>query len=218
MKAKRRKAPILWDNLPEAQRQGLRLLGHALDNLEYYANCFEAALKLYDYCAESTRGVMRPRAANSYREWQFIAARDGALSIDHFFEAMSALGQSLRECRTYHDAIDQSVLREAKKKFLHEFKDYLRVRHSVTHAAEKTANSQKHSVHGYTGVWSTGRSKHRVKGFVVIDSLVRRKYSNTWNGRIVSYRLSKRTFGKLCTVRDMIFDAVDAASNHVSVA
>jgi hypothetical protein len=204
MAKEQRTAPILFSgNVPDAQQKALQLVGHALDNLDYYFRCLEADLQLFDKCAAELR---RKPARQRWRDWQFVAARDGAINIYNFYESMRSLGASLHECPHVKSRLNYNAIKLAQKNFKEEFPNVEQIRHAVGHAAEKTQGSQKHAAHGYTGRYM-GRTK--VRNFVMIDGLQGRKYSNTWRGRIESYRLSKSTLKRIMAARDTIFDAFD---------
>jgi hypothetical protein len=102
--------------------------------------------------------------------------------------------------------LNYSAIKLAQKTFKEQFPNVEQIRHAVGHAAEKTQGSQKHATHGYTGRY---RGLTTVRNFVMIDGLQGRKYSNTWRGRIETYRLSNLTLKRIMFARDIIFDAFD---------
>lgn len=211
---KKRHAPILYYGcVPEPQQHALQLVGHALDNLEYYTNGFMSALKLFDYCVNHTKKQKDKRNRNTYRSWQFIAARDGALAIYHFACALNALSQSLNECKVLGTRMPAGALRHCKKKLNAKFPNLVRMRHAVGHAGEKASTTRQHEQHGFTGTYiRDGLKLKNVHNYVITDHLFRRTYCNTWGGKIESYKLNSNSLTSLIMVRDAVFDAVEAAN------
>jgi hypothetical protein len=212
---KKRTAPVLYyGNVPEAQLNALQLVGLALNNLAYFAECFEADLSLFDSCAKQIK--TEPKRKEQLRNWQFVAARDGVVSIYNFSEALSSVAQSLHECPHIKSRLKYSMIEAAKARFKSHFPNAKRLRHSVGHAGEKASNSHEHAKHGYTGKFkiSTGRPV-RVRNFIAIDVLNGRKYSNTWDHRVESYRIGPTTLARLKAVRDGIWDAFDEMNSRL---
>lgn len=207
---KKRTAPVLfYGNVPEVQLEALQFVGHALDNLEYFANSFEAALKLFDYSAGQIKAAPKHRR-ELMRGWQFVAARDGVVTIYNFREAIKSVKQSLHECPHIKSRLSFQKIEDAEKRFNSYFPNAKRLRHSVGHAGEKASNSHQHRKHGYTGKIQLYPGKTvRVKKFIAIDILNKRKYSNTWDGRLESYRISSQTLRRLISIRDEIWDVFE---------
>lgn len=205
-----RTAPVLFDgNVPGAQREALNLVGHALDNLAYFVECFESALLLFDKC-EQAKKIGSKSTRGNWRNWQFVAARDGAISIYNFSEAISSVKLSLHECPYLKFRLNNSRITAAQRQFKCDFPYAVTLRHSVSHAGEKAANSSQHAKHGYTGRFRIlPGTVVSVKQYVAIDVLNGRHYSNTWNKRVVSYRISAANLTRLIAVRDQIWDAFD---------
>lgn len=207
---KKRSAPALYyGSLPASQDHAHQLVGHALDIMNHYVDCFESALELHDYGQEkylTTKG----RKSQIFRHWQFIAARDGALSVYHFYWALSGLVTALNQCAYLSDRLDLKQIREVRKQFDAWFPNAKEVRDAVGHAADKTKDSQEHKRHGFTGVCKIpGLNAGRVTNYVITDHLYRRSFCNTWKGKIECYKINGQNMERLALTRNAIFDLFD---------
>ncbi len=212
---KKREAPALYyGNVPESQHHAHDVVGGALDNLNHCLDCFESALKLHDHGLTKLRSAKGITRKHLYRHWQFIAARDGAVSIFNFKWALEGLGDSVNQCDYLKERLDLAAIRAAKRLFDKHFPNATQVRHAVAHATEKSKNPREHLEHGYTGVCKIpGLNLGKVRNFVITDHLYRRSFCNTWKGKIECYKLSKGSLKNLSLVRDAVYDAFDAMNN-----
>jgi hypothetical protein len=217
MAVRNRPIPELhFRNVPEKQHHALLLIGHNLDMLEYHLNSFEAALKLFEYSARQIRTQERRSRVLPFRRWQFMAARDGAMSIYHFAWAFQGLADSLRECDYVLTRLDPQVLKNCRRQISKGFPNFERVRHAVGHASEKARNPNKHLLHGFSGSYrKNGLDLRRVKNYVITDHLYRRTYANTWDGKIESYKLNSVSLKNLSAIRNIIFDALDDVASNL---
>src|SRR6267378_1658217 len=74
------------DPSKDKDRHDLWLLNLALSGIERYASNFGAALHLFDYCL--LQQSILPASSHTFTAWQFVAARDAVMSINHFMKAM----------------------------------------------------------------------------------------------------------------------------------
>jgi hypothetical protein len=59
------------------------------------------------------------------RSWEMMAARDGALTIYHFGQALAAIVPAVRQCAAIVDHVDYMALRLARKSFKAAFPSYV---------------------------------------------------------------------------------------------
>lgn len=198
-------------SLPESQQSAARAVDYALAGLDYYALNFKAALDLFDSCKLHLR-KHTTKESKKWRDWQFIAARDGALSIYHFGWSMTAIDESLALCPNLRKHIAISERRKFRKLFNCHFPNNMKpVRDSIGHAAAKARNPRDYFNHAFTGRYKFGKVWHQVSNFVVVDDLTGRKFSNSWQGKIVSYRINNASYKKLVTIKDGIYAEFDLA-------
>ncbi len=207
---KQREAPVLYyGNVPESQHHAHQLVGHALDNLNHYVDCFESALELHDH-GQAKHLATKGKRWRIFRHWQFIAARDGALSIYHFHWTLQGLVSAVSDCKYLSDRLDLTAIRTARKQFESWFPNAIQLRHAVGHSAERTKNRRDHIEHGFTGICKIpGLNRGRVRDYVITDHLYRRTFCNTWKGKIECYKINGQNMERLALTRNAIFDVFD---------
>jgi hypothetical protein len=113
---------------PAAERDANDHLELLLSKLDTYAQDFQAAIALFELAErelatlraqlERTRTPQLNYTALMRMRWQFIAARDGAMTIFHFGKTMEAIRSSaLRECPTVRSLVQKQPLRNADNLF-----------------------------------------------------------------------------------------------------
>jgi hypothetical protein len=207
---KKRTAPQLYyGDLPESQDHAHQLVGHALDIMNHYVDCFESALELHDH-GQWKFLTTKKKNARIFRHWQFIAARDGALSVYHFHWALQGLVSALNDCSYLAERLDLKTFRAARRRFEGWFPNAIQLRHAVGHSAEKTKNRREHLEHGFTGICKIpGLNLGRVRNYVITDHLYRRTFCNTWKGKIECYKINGENLERLALTRNAVFDAFD---------
>jgi hypothetical protein len=208
---RKREAPSLYSgNVPESQDHAHQLVGHALDNLNHYLQDFASALELFDHAYELMK-TAEQEDWDVFRHWQFVAARDGALSIYHFQWSLQGMFNSLAQCPYLASRLDEVALRQAKKQFDKWFANAVAMRNSVGHAGDKTKHAQEHLQHAFTGICDIpGLRLGLVTNYTITDHLCGRMYCNTWNKKIECYRIDHDNLQKMTLTRDTIFDIFDA--------
>src|SRR5690348_9776001 len=79
---------------PEEHLIGWRLSTFGLRGLLVYCRGFQVALSLFDFSEaqiEAIKGKDPADLSLPLREWQFLAGRDGAITIFHFGKAMGQI-------------------------------------------------------------------------------------------------------------------------------
>jgi hypothetical protein len=160
--------------------------------LDRYVADFESSLNLFDFCHDKllpTPEGPQKHGLTRLRDWQLIAARDGAMTIFHFGMTMKGVKKSLDNLPLTRAMVSKPTLASARDNFRKFFPRFEALRHSVAHAGEKSTSREL-------------LNKHAVRGQGTISNhLVGREFYNSWEGRTFSYELSRGTFCRLNSVR-----------------
>src|SRR5690349_10540688 len=79
-----------------------------------------------------------------YLKRQFIAARDAAMTVWHFGDAMGQISTAMyRDVPTLRELVDRSILRSATKRFNECFRGAEAIRDAISHIAEFGGTLQK---------------------------------------------------------------------------
>ena len=161
-------------------------LALSLDAIGRYVVRFDADLELFEQSRQRSREDWRAR------EWSFLAARDGAMTLFHFGQFIHE-GMRLDGCPTLAQQIDSKPMREARNKFRKTFPNTRIIRHSVAHDGENQASQRyleedKFVTNANIPELSVTRSKISIS-----DSLVDDKFTMTYNNSIVQYALNRNS-------------------------
>jgi hypothetical protein len=196
------------DRAWEISRNLYSLIAHAQD--------FGAAVQLFDFAMASyleiqnqipsykpgttelrhaLRQKLRP-SMNIYERWQFIAGRDGAITIYNLGRAMEGIRASLKSCPSYNALINQDALTESTQILRRRFPRFEGVRHTVGHAAEFSQSPEARAKHASTEAMDGTRGMTKPEGTSVYigRSFNGREFFATFDGKIVSYELSLESF------------------------
>jgi len=170
---------------PEEQEEILIAENH-LDRLVKYAEDFSAALSLFNFCNQFHHRLTG--------EWLFVAARDGAMTIYHIGKTMELTRAAIKRAPSLAAMVLEEPLSEAGKKYRTSFPTFEKMRHAVSHSSELFRDRDSHAKNSFSGSYNDGyiaiENSHRV---VVANSLLGRKYTNTIDGKIISYEISEPT-------------------------
>jgi hypothetical protein len=192
-------------NCPPDEHEAVHHLQQLLFTLDEHAQNFQAAVAMFELAQRTpfvlnqqlTHFVPEENQLNLFRQmqmrWRFIAARDGAMTIFHFGKTMEAIrSNGLRPCHTIRSMIQYQPLRTANKLFNNSFPHFEKLRHSIAHAAELSGKLKS-------------INQHSVKGFFMQNVLSGNIFSQTYEGKTFSYKLSQTSLQHLITVRDQVF-------------
>lgn len=166
-------------SLPEEERDFTAKLSATLGLLQKFKSDFEAALSLYDFC------IRNPMGSNS--AWQYIAGRDGAMTIWHFYEAMERVRKSLdaRKYPVLTSLIDFEPIRKAVADLKAAFPAFEQLRHSVAHSGDAIVAHEKH------GAINPKIPEMTINGKMFISTgFINDHFTNTFDGKLQSYELS----------------------------
>jgi len=179
-----------------------------------YAEDFQDALSLFDYCHEQrsvfiSLGEEDELAKAWQREffsrlssWQLVAARDGAMSIFQFGESMKFIKAGVHMAPSLSVMIDSEAWKSANRRFKKDFPRFEAMRHAVAHSAEmiKTRAHLK---------------KNSAGQMFIQSSLSGRQFQATYDGKLLSYEMSQETLNKLTLVLSEFYRAFRRADGFV---
>jgi len=206
--------PTIRYDIPEAEREAVREIEGWLWMLDNFVSDFYAALELFDYAETHCKSGFENIPANppptpSMRlnvstKWQFIAARDGAMTIHHFKKTMETTRGSLRIVPSLLEQVDTEKLKLASKLFDSYFPRAKKVRNLVAHAAETTIEP-----------FGPNNTNERKPSVLILHSLAGRRYTTDYKGETFTYELSEANLGKLNSVKLKIFEGFDLVNIHI---
>lgn len=139
--------------------------------------------------------------------WQFMAGRDGAMTIYHFGVALEATRQSLGLCSTMSAKIDHQRFRAAAKEFRTFFPTYEKMRHAVAHISDQSKSPNKRQEHEVRGdksvpglVSVSGNST-----MTLTEGFNNQTFAMSWEGEFLTYDLAQASLDKLDEVRATIW-------------
>jgi hypothetical protein len=190
--------------LPEGERDAAHLVSTNLQSFEAHVRDFQSALALYNYCQLLRNGPNMGDACN----WSFIAARDGAMSVYHSYRALDGIRQTLTKAPTLVAMVNRAALKSAGKIFHERFSSFEDVRDAVAHAGEKTKTPEQYAKHSFSGNMNEGGIiATNVRNLTISNALSGRRYTNTWEGRIVTYELSQQSHSHLEAAKGFLWEA-----------
>ena len=145
-----------------------------------------------------------------------MAARDGALAIYHFGQALHAIASSLKDCPTLRTYTNHGKLRLARKQFEAHFPSVTSIRHVIGHIADFAAtigDKEKHSIRGpYKETFGrVGIQVHDTAKITFSDNLYDHTYAVTYDGAVHTCEISSKTLRTLVAVRETTYSGFDAA-------
>lgn len=199
---------VYHDKLSDQERDGAMEVENGYRGLTSLIDDFEACISLLETARDGENRRRAERVDPFNREskilgrWPFIAAREGAMIIMHFSHTLSGITAGLNQCKPLKDAIDFPQYRRVRKSLPREFPDFEAIRNAAAHHAE--ADVEKDGAEGpFLGF---GFDIGNVKKFLIVNSLMGRRYVSTHNGQVVSYELSQASLKKLVRIRNEVCD------------
>jgi hypothetical protein len=198
---------IELDGLPNQERRHAGHIQFLLSDLAAKEQDFVDAVTLFDYCAVQSA---RHPADSHFRRWPYVAARDGALSINNFAKIIGAIGRNFGSCPTVLALVDRDALKTANRRLGELFPNYATIRHAVAHLGEtlgQPTNLDRNAIAGPVEVvpgFSLGGNGAKV---VINGALRGREYTFTIEGELESYELSRNAANGLMEIRGEVYKA-----------
>ena len=147
-----------------------------------------------------------------------MAARDGALAIYHFGQALAAISPWLHKCPTVSARLDHPAVRLARKAFRAALPSYDAIRHAVSHASDFNATIERRDEHSIMPPWkhSWGNTTHEVLGTKPVrwtEHLIGRAYCVSYARGVHHYEVTDHTLAVLSKVRERLYAAFDRAAD-----
>lgn len=170
---------------------------------------FEAALALFEYSGVLMATQPQSPTARWARQWQFIAGREGALTIYHLGKIIENIGANFPRCPTVLNLIDRDALRTARRRMDELFPKFVALRHAVAHAAELMRDAETTKANAVTGPIEIAPGFIIGEGMKVFISsgLINREFTCTIDGEAQSYEIGRSTLDGLTEVRIEIYTA-----------
>jgi hypothetical protein len=201
--------PILWPSgLPEEERAAARSLQDHLYSLSNCSDDLAAAVALFELSVANVSHVEPLEWQwNVYSRWQWLAAREGAMMLRNYKEALKLIRKLIGKCPTWLGQIDVKAIKAANSEFEAKFPRVEKLRHSVAHPelyADRDANM------AYTGEVRASDGATVITGggsFVLRETFTNRTFSSTIDGILVQYDLNADTALALVNCTKRVFDA-----------
>jgi hypothetical protein len=179
----------------EEQLIAWRLSAIGLRGLLIYCRGFQVALSLFDFAsANIDPNGKEPERGLPFKEWLYLAGRDGALSIFHFGKAMGQIRNVIfASCPVLASHLDRQAFKSVVGSFDKTFPRWEAVRHAVAHHAELHIDpliAREHSIQ--TGPGASRSFSNLLSG---------RRFSHTFEEGTCEYELSQDTLDRLHDIR-----------------
>lgn len=205
----------------------------SLGSIQLYVEQFEAAVELFDFseAGSNTLDSERFRSSQSmpppltpdykkksrlFMQWRLLAGRDGAITIFNFGRALEYSRDTLLgRCLTWRETASMEKIKEAFALWEANFARFVAVRHSVAHAAEfsRAGKREEHTFYGEPDLsyFEAGGPVH----LFISCSMHGRKFTSTFEKKIVGYELSRSTADILSSIAQTFFDAFEPVEKAV---
>jgi len=188
--------------LPGAEHGPALHIHASLYKMNFFSNSIEAGIELLKRSDEWLAKSDRPAETRKLTHWKAMALRDGAITINNFYEEILAVDNNLKDCPHLRGLIDIEAKRLVKGLFESYFPSCADIRHGVAHLAEFYSTPRQLATHS--------------KGW--INAMIDHSYHTSVNGKAVSYDLTTPTLQKLRVVEARMWDIftpiISEASNN----
>lgn len=123
------------------------------------------------------------------RQWGFIAARDGAMSLNNVAMGMRYCRKVVGSINGLRDLIDHDTLKEAEKHFRTNLPNIEKLRHSVAHQEYYSNPDKKTDLDQQSSISSLNLAPRSE----IANSIVGDRFVATWDGELIGYSLSIET-------------------------
>lgn len=199
----------IWE-LQEPEKSSAFYLQCSLNDIQYFTEKFHAALQLFDYSKDHIRKIPPQERRDNpeykmFRNWLFLACRDGAMTIYHFAKTLTGIRGRLNEVPTFASKLKHHELKIAEKLFKSKFPDFENMRHALAHIAELIETKEAFEANAFSGSSRgvTSVDMKDVKNIMITEDLMDRTFTMTIEGRLVRYEISQRTHDKLRRIEKM---------------
>jgi hypothetical protein len=226
--------PSVISLVPAEEQGDAHQLVSAATGLSLIVENFGLAVELFELSGQQAQlmtNALRERSATAsqvfedseslrqkrrrYSGWQRIAARDGALQIDHMGKAIQSIRKHQHIIPTLRPLLDAKQFKISWKMFDNSFPNARLIRDAVAHSIYELAPTEKDSQsHAPQHVDIPGLATG--SGIFITDSLFGNKYIITKDKKTASYEISRDSYVKLEAVRESFLHGFDNALAEVT--
>lgn len=211
----RHKVPWISYDIPHDERSAVYEVSSWLSMLDDTVCNFWAALELFDYAEGHRKSGFPSLPTNTPPDpaiqlhrirmrWQFMAARDAAMTIFHFKKTMEKIRGSVGAIPSLLEQLDIEKLKIASKLLDSYFPNSKKMRNLVAHLAETTINPL-----------DPQKTDDSDPNILVLHSLAGRRYTSDYRGETFSYELSHESLTKLNRVKLKIFEGFNLVNVNI---
>lgn len=148
--------------------------------------------------------------------WKWIAARDAAMTIFHVAKTLEATRAKSGRCVFLRNTVDFPAFKRARKLFEAQFPNFDTIRHGVAHSAEITSTPKRRAENSYDGDYDSPLARIRDSTGTLLKGLHARTFTNTYDGKIVSFDVSWENWKRLDDLVVAVFRAFDNSDDAAS--
>jgi hypothetical protein len=187
------------EHLDATEREGVEALNNKVIALKNYADVFGDALALFDHSHEQLQ-VSEPAAAELLNRWKLLAARDGAMTILLFCAALENATRLLIKQQNSLTNFEPAKIRSAWLMLVSLMPQFESVRQAGTRVGELTSDPDLLQQHVGSGTDDHAAASHAAV-------LTGRKYQNSYDGKLQTYQMNRRTYEGLVAVAKEFYSA-----------
>jgi hypothetical protein len=191
---------IATEDLPAAEREAAAQLNREIQKLKKFADDFCDALILFDFSHHNAEQSTHD-FAEFFFKWKLLAARDGAMTIERFANALVSAVGLLSQCNRLMK-VDRARLRSSRKMLATLLPEFETVRNAAIRTGELMNDldpAERHS--GFTPRRLNGAEQGVLRN---------RKYQNVSDGKLQSYQVNRSTYEGLIGVANEFCSALIA--------
>jgi hypothetical protein len=129
-----------------------------------------------------------------YGGWQFIAARQGAISLYNLGKAMQSIRADLKNCPSLNSIVKREELANASRTYRNRFPRFEGVRHVVAHDAEFFGPQEQRFKHALREPIKRGSFIEAGAGIPLGQNLNGDEFLCSFLGKVVSYQINVDSF------------------------
>ncbi|WP_236575110.1 hypothetical protein [Sphingobium sp. S6] len=189
---------LLMHGVREEEKEIARAITSNLNALSTEANNIAAAVALFGLCAgKQERGL--------WQDWMRVAARDGAMSIRNFGEALAKIRGLIGKVPTWCSVVDTKALKSAETTFKETFPFAYKMRHSVAHPELYNDPSKKMGISG--SMDELGIRANDVTNLSIQGLITGVTFASTFEGVLVRYDVSAESLSAIIDITNTCFSS-----------
>jgi hypothetical protein len=210
--------------VPEDEKDAARELQRQCAMLAHYTRQFAAAVSLFENASawanqalttfyEDASFAHKPQPEREsmhsqgemFAGWSQIAARDGALTIFHFGKTVDAMHGTIKRIPSLFATTNLDAVNPL---FRQHFPRFEAIRHAVGHEAEFINSPRKRAKHSTDQPFKNAMIDAPEETFIS-GMLEGNIFTSTFEGKPLSYEVSRKTLANLDAVKNAVYDAFE---------